>query len=308
MNSTLRVALAIGAAVIAVVLFSSLFIVHQTQQALVFRFGKVARAPIEAPGLYAKIPFIDTVVLIDRRILDLDLPPQEVIASDQKRLVVDAFTRFRITDPLRFYQSVNNVSGASARLSSIVNSTVRSVVADATLTAVVRSDRSTLMNKIRDEVNRQAQGLGIQVVDVRLRRADLPEQNSQAVFQRMQTERQREAADIRAQGSELSQTIRARADRDVTVLRAGAMKESETLRGAGDAEKVRVLAEAFQRDPEFFAFFRSMQAYDSALKPNDTRLVLSPESDFFRYFRGPAGDAPKVQDRAKADTTAGVRP
>jgi modulator of FtsH protease HflC len=278
MNQTMRVGLAIGGAVVAVLLFSSLFVVNQTEQALVLRFGQVARAPIEAPGLYLKAPFIDTVILLDKRILDLDLPPQEVIASDQKRLVVDAFTRFRITDPLRFYQSVNSISGATPRLSSIVNSTVRSVVADATLTAVVRSERSALMNRIRDEVNRQAQGLGIQVVDVRLRRADLPEQNSQAVFQRMQTERQREAADIRAQGSELSQTIRARADRDVTVLRAEATRESEKLRGAGDAEKVRVLAEAFQRDPEFFSFFRSMQAYDSALQPEDTRLVLSPDS------------------------------
>jgi modulator of FtsH protease HflC len=308
MNQTMRVALGIGAAVVAVLLYSSLFVVNQTEQALVLRFGQVARAPIEKPGLYVKVPFADTVILLDKRILDLDLPPQEVIASDQKRLVVDAFTRFRITDPLRFYQSVNNISGAVARLSSIVNSTVRSVVADATLTAVVRSERSALMNRIRDEVNRQAQGLGIQVVDVRLRRADLPEQNSQAVFQRMQTERQREAADIRARGSEQSQTIRARADREVTVLRAEAMKESEKLRGAGDAEKVRVLAEAFQRDPEFFSFFRSMQAYDSALQPEDTRLVLSPDSDFFRYFRGPTGGTPKVQDRAKADTTAGVRP
>ncbi len=192
-----------------VVFFSATFVVPQTAQALVFQFGRVARPPITQPGLYFKWPIIENVIEIDKRILDLELPTQEVIASDQKRLVVDAFTRYRVTDPLRFYQSVNNVAGANMRLTSIVNSAVRTVLAEANFAAVVRTDRSGLMQRIRDDVNRQANGLGIEVVDVRLRRADLPEQNSQAVFQRMQTERQREAADIRAQGSQLSQTIKA---------------------------------------------------------------------------------------------------
>jgi len=299
MSSTLRMGLLIAIVIAAAVLFSSTFVVPQTAQALVFQFGRASRAPITEPGLYFKLPVIENVIEIDKRILDLELPSQEVISSDQKRLVVDAFTRYRVTDPLRFYQSVNNVTGANLRLTPIVNSTVRTVLAEATFAAVVRTERSTLMHKIRDDVNRQAQGLGIEVVDVRLRRADLPEQNSQSVFQRMQTERQREAADIRANGSQLSQTIRARADRDVTVLRADATRKSDEVRGSGEAEKNRVLADAFNRDPSFFGFYRSMQAYEQALK-SDTRLVLSPDSEFFRYFNDPAGGKAKDQQRLEA--------
>jgi len=299
MSSTLRMVLLIGAVIAAAVLFSSTFVVPQTAQALVFQFGRASRAPITEPGLYFKLPVIENVIEIDKRILDLELPSQEVISSDQKRLVVDAFTRYRVTDPLRFYQSVNNVTGANLRLTPIVNSTVRTVLADASFAAVVRTERSALMHKIRDDVNRQAQGLGIEVVDVRLRRADLPEQNSQSVFQRMQTERQREAADIRANGSQLSQTIRARADRDVTVLRADATRKADEVRGSGEAEKNRVLAEAFNRDPSFFGFYRSMQAYEQALK-SDTRMVLSPDSEFFRYFNDPAGGKAKDQQRLEA--------
>ena len=287
MSATNRFVAGIVVLIVAVFVLSSTFVVQQTQQALVFRFGSVARAPITEPGLYIKFPFIENVITIDKRILDLELPQQEVIASDQKRLVVDAFTRYRITDPLRFYQSVNSVAGANIRLTSIVNSSVRTILADATLATVVRADRAGLMHKIRDDVNQQAQGLGLQIVDVRLRRADLPEQNSQAVFQRMQTERQREAADIRAQGSQFSQTIKAKADRDVVVLRADATNKSETVRGEGDAQKNRILAEAYGKDPEFFAFYRSLIAYEASFKPGETRLVLSPESEFLRYFKDP---------------------
>ena len=287
MNSTIRFVGGIALLVVLVVFMSATFVVQQTEQALVFRFGSVARPPIENPGIYFKVPFIENVVTIDKRILDLELPQQEVIAADQKRLVVDAFTRYRITDPLRFFQSVNSVAGANLRLTSIVNSAVRTILAEASLTAVVRTDRSGLMQRIRDDVNRQAQGLGINVVDVRLRRADLPEQNSQAVFQRMQTERQREAADIRAQGSQLSQTIKAKADRDVVVLRAEATRTSEQVRGEGDAQKNSILAEAYGRDPDFFGFYRSMQAYENSFKASDTRMLLSPGSEFLRYFRDP---------------------
>jgi len=287
MNSTIRFVGGIALLVVLVVFMSATFVVQQTEQALVFRFGSVARPPIENPGIYFKVPFIENVVTIDKRILDLELPQQEVIAADQKRLVVDAFTRYRITDPLRFYQSVNSVAGANLRLTSIVNSAVRTILADASLSAVVRTDRSGLMQRIRDDVNRQAQGLGIKVVDVRLRRADLPEQNSQAVFQRMQTERQREAADIRAQGSQFSQTIKAKADRDVVVLRAEATRTSEQVRGEGDAQKNSILAESYGRDPDFFGFYRSMQAYESSFKSSDTRMLLSPDSEFLWYFRDP---------------------
>jgi len=287
MRETLRVGIGIVVGAVAVVIFASIFVVQQTQQALVFRFGSIVRAPIMEPGLYFKVPFIENVVTIDKRIIDLELPQQEVIASDQKRLVVDAFARYKITDPLRFFQSVNSVAGANLRLTSIVNSSVRTILADATMTTVVRSDRAGLMRKIRDDVNRQAQGLGLNVVDVRLRRADLPEQNSQAVFQRMQTERQREAADIRAQGSQMSQGIKAKADRDVVVLRAEATQIAEKVRGEGDAQKNRILAEAYGKDPDFFAFYRSMQAYETSMKPGETRMVLSPDSEFLRYFKDP---------------------
>lgn len=287
MRETLRVGIGIAVGAIAVVIFASVFVVQQTQQALVFRFGSIVRAPIMEPGLYFKVPFIENVVTIDKRIIDLELPQQEVIASDQKRLVVDAFARYKITDPLRFFQSVSSVTGANLRLTSIVNSSVRTILADATMTTVVRSDRAGLMRKIRDDVNRQAQGLGLNVVDVRLRRADLPEQNSQAVFQRMQTERQREAADIRAQGSQMSQGIKAKADRDVVVLRAEATQIAEKVRGEGDAQKNRILAEAYGKDPDFFAFYRSMQAYETSMKPGETRMILNPDSEFMRYFKDP---------------------
>lgn len=290
MSATARTGL-IGALVVAlVVLFSATFVVDQRQQALVLRFGAI-RKVAERPGLYFKVPLIETVVYLDRRVLDLDLPAQEVIASDQKRLVVDAFARYRILDPLRFYQSVNTITGANNRLTSIVSSTVRSVLADATFASVVKAERETLMRQISDRVNTAARGIGVEIVDVRLRRVDLPEQNSQAVFQRMQTERQREATDLRAQGSQLSQGIRARADRDVTVIVAEANQKADELRGNGDAEKNRILAEVYGQDPDFFAFFRYMQAYETSLKPGETRMVLSPNWEFFRYLRSPTGQS-----------------
>ncbi|MDJ1158576.1 protease modulator HflC [Chelatococcus sp. SYSU_G07232] len=273
-----------------VLLYSATFVVQQTQQALVLRFGAV-RQVAALPGLYFKVPLIESVVYVDKRILDLDLPEQEVIAADQKRLVVDAFTRYKIIDPVRFYQAVNNVAGANLRLGSIVNSTVRSVLAEATFTDIVRTERAKLMGEIRDDVNEQAGGLGLAVVDVRLRRVDLPQQNSQAVYQRMQTERQREAADIRAQGTQIAQGIRARADRDVAVVLAEANRKAEETRGQGDAERNRIYAEAYGRDPEFFAFYRSMQAYEQGLKSSDTRLVIAPDTDFFRFFADPRGRA-----------------
>jgi membrane protease subunit HflC len=289
-GATIRAGLLVGLAVIAAIFVFSTYIVQQTQHALVLRFGAV-RTVVSEPGLYFKLPFFENVLTFDKRILDLDLPAQEVIASDQKRLVVDSFTRYRITDPLRFYQTLNNVVGANSQLSTIVNSTVRTILADASFSAVVRTDRQNLMNRIRDEVNKVAQTFGINVVDVRIRRADLPEQNSQAVFQRMQTERQREAADIRAQGSQLAQSIRARADREVTVLLAEANRTSEETRGAGDAERNRIYAEAYSRDRDFFSFYRSMQAYEAGLRAGDTRLVLNPNSDFFRFFNDSRGRA-----------------
>jgi membrane protease subunit HflC len=268
--------------------YSSLFTVYQTQQSIVVRLGQPVRVVTE-PGLNVKMPLIDSVIAIDNRILDLENPAQEVIASDQKRLVVDAFARYRIQDALRFYQTVNTVQGANSQLSILLNAALRRVLGEATLTHVVRDERASLMARVREQLDREAGAFGITVVDVRIRRADLPEQNSQAVYQRMQTERQREAAEFRANGSQKSQEIRARADRDVTVLIAEAQSKAEQTRGEGDAERNRIFAEAFTRDPDFFAFYRSMQAYETGLRANDTRMVIKPDSDFFRYFADPSG-------------------
>ena len=214
-----------------------------------------------------------------------------MIASDQKRLVVDAFARYRIHDALKFYQTVGSVEGANSRLSTLLISALRRVLGEATFIQVVRDERAVLTQRMREQLDREAQAFGITVVDVRIRRADLPEQNSQAVYQRMQTERQREAAEFRAQGSQRSQEIRSRADRDVTVLIADATSKAEQIRGEGDAERNRIFAEAFGRDPDFFAFYRSMQAYEAGLKANDTRLLLRPDSEFFRFFSDPSGKA-----------------
>jgi modulator of FtsH protease HflC len=274
--------------------YSSLFTVYQTQQTLVVRLGQPVRVVTE-PGLNFKAPLIDSVIAIDKRILDLENPAQEVIASDQKRLVVDAFARYRIEDPLKFYQSVNTISAANLQLSTLLNAALRRVLGEATLTHVVRDERAALMARVREQLDKEARVYGIQVVDVRIRRADLPEQNSQAVYQRMQTERQREAAEFRAQGSQRSQEIRSKADRDVTVIVAEATSKSEQIRGDGDAERNRIFAEAFGKDPDFFAFYRSMQAYEHAMHRNDTRMVLQPDSEFFRYFVDPSG---KPRDNA----------
>ena len=285
--------------------YSTLFTVNQTQQALVVRLGKPVRV-ITEPGLNVKVPFVDSVIYIDKRLLNIESPAQEVIASSQdktsagadqagERLVVDAFARYRITDPLKYYQTVGP-AGADAQLSILLNSALRRVLGAATLTDVVRDKREELMAKMRDQIDSDAKPYGISVVDVRIRRADLPEQNSQAVYQRMQTERQREAAEFRAQGSQKAQEIRAKADRDVTILLAEANSHSEQIRGQGDSERNRIFADAYGRDPDFFAFYRSMQAYDKSMQRGDTRLVLKPDTDFFRYFSNPSGqmqpDAP----------------
>ena len=282
--------------IIAVIVgYGTLFTVNQTQQALVVRLGKPVRV-ITEPGLNVKVPFIDSVIYVDKRILDLESPAQEVIAraghpTARKRLVVDAFARYRVIDPLKFYQTVGP-AGANSQLAILLNSALRSVLGGATLVDVVRDMREQLMAQVRGQLDHDAQQFGIHVVDVRIRRADLPEQNSQAVYQRMQTERQREAAEFRAQGSQKSQEIRARADRDVTVLLADATSQAEQIRGQGDSERNRIFADAYNRDTGFFAFYRSMQAYEKSMQHGDTRLVLKPDSDFFRYFGNPSGQLP----------------
>jgi membrane protease subunit HflC len=276
------------AAVVALLLYTSVFTVHQTRQALVLRLGNPVDV-ITEPGLHFKLPFTDSVVYIDKRILDLENPAQEIIASDKRRLLVDAFARYRINDPLKFYQAVGSIDVANSRLSTLLNSALRRVLGESTFTQLVRDERAQLMARIREQMDREAAIFGISIVDVRIRRADLPEENSQAVYLRMQTERQREAAEWRAQGSQRSQEIKAKADRDVTVLTADATSRAEQIRGEGDAERNRIFAEAFGRDPDFFAFYRSMQAYEAGLRSGDTRMLLKPDSDFFRYFTDPMG-------------------
>jgi membrane protease subunit HflC len=271
-----------------VVAYSAMFTVYQTDQVIVVRLGQPIRV-VTTPGLNFKIPLLDSVISVEKRIVDLENPAQEVIASDQKRLVVDAFARYRINDALKFYQTIGAIEGANARLSTLLNSALRRVLGEASTIDIVRDKRAQLMAQVRTQLENEAQSFGIAVIDVRIRRADLPEQNSQAVYQRMQTERQREAAEFRAEGSQRSQEIRARADRDVTVLIAEAQSKGEQTRGEGDAERNRIYAEAYGRDPDFFTFYRSMQAYESGLRSNDTRLVLKPDSDFFRYFGDPTG-------------------
>jgi modulator of FtsH protease HflC len=300
------VAFLLAVAAIALVgAYGALFTVYQTKQALVVRFGEPVRV-ITEPGLYVKRwPFIDTVITVDNRILDLENAAQEVFSSDQRRLVVDAFARYRITDVLAFYKTVNNIESANARLSSLLNAALRRVLGEVHLIQVVRDDRAALMARVRDQLDREARAFGIEIVDVRIRRADLPEQNSQAVYSRMQTERQRQAASIRGEGNQKNQEIRARADRDVTVLVAEAQSRADQTRGEGDAERSRIFAEAYGKDPGFFAFYRSMQAYETGLRSGDTRLVLRPDSDFFKYFGNPAGnempkDAPKDAPKSPA--------
>ena len=285
----------IGGIAVAILLllgFSCFYTVDMTEQALLLQF----RAPQEVvtePGLHFKIPMVQEVEYIPKFLLNLDAPPEEVIASDKKRMMVDAFARWRITDPLRFYQALTNQQTAEIRLMPILSSNVRQVLGSHSFQAMLSPERARLMNDIRDNMNAEAGGFGIKVVDVRIRRADLPSQNSEAIYQRMKQERVREANEFRAEGSETAQRIRARAEREVTVLTAEATRESEVLRGEGDAQKTEILAEAFGKDPDFFAFYRSMQAYQDALPGDNTTLVLSPNSEFFRYFSNPGGAAPK---------------
>ena len=270
-------------AVIAVTTFFSIFIVKEVNQAIVLQFGDPKRI-ISKPGLNFKLPFIQNVVFLDKRILNLDTPPEEVIASDQKRLIVDAFARFQIVDPLKFYISVGDERVARSRLSTIINSRIRSVLGTQRLQTLLSEDRTKQMALIQEGVNNEAGKFGIKIIDVRIKRADLPQANSDAIFARMQTERNREAKEFRAKGAEMAVTITSTADKEVTVILADAQKKSEIMKGEGDGQRNKIFADAFGRDPEFFAFYRAMQAYEKALIGGETSLVLSPDSEFFKFF------------------------
>jgi len=284
-------AIALLAALLAV--GGALFTVSQTEQALVLRFGEpvAGRGLVTEPGLHFKIPLIENVVFLDNRILDVESPSLEVLASDNQRLEVDSFVRYRIVDALRFYQSVGGILGANNQLASVLNSAVRRVLSEANQQQIVRDERAALMVKIKEQANAEARKFGVAVVDARIRRVDLPQQISEKVYGRMQTERAREAAEYRAQGAEQAQKITAKADRDVIVLKAEAQRQADQIKGEGDAERNRIFADAFGKDPDFFAFYRSMQAYESAFKPGETRFLVSPKSDFFRFFGAPEGNA-----------------
>jgi membrane protease subunit HflC len=289
-----------GIAFIVLVIFllaNSLFIVSQTNQALVLQFGKPERVE-KTPGLKVKIPFIQNVEYFDNRLLDFEAESKEVIAADQKRLIVDAFVRYRIVDPLRFKQSVGDERTMRSRLNSILESSLRQALGNVPLSAVISEKRAELMQQIRGLVNEQAMGgkvadsatdettggFGIEVVDVRIKRADLPPANSEGIFKRMQTEREREAKEFRAQGAEDAQKIRSQADKERTILLAEAQKKAEILRGEGDSEATRIFAESFGQDQDFFQFYRTMQAYRKTLSPKDTTMVVSPDNEFLKYL------------------------
>lgn len=276
-----------------IAVYLSAFFVRQTEQAMVLRFGEFQDI-IKKPGLHWKIPVADKVAYFDKRILDLDIKSKELPALDQKRLVVDAFLRFRITEPLEFYKSLTNEFRARRRLGDVFEDALRKEIGASTFTDVVRDKRDELMREIKREVNAKAktQNFGIEVVDVRTKRVDLPEENSEAIYRRMQTERQREAAEFRAEGNAAANRIRATADKEAVVIKAEAEREGQQIRGEGDALRNAIFAKAFGRDPKFFGFYRSMQAYEKGLNAGDTRMVITPNTDFFKYFKDPQGAAP----------------
>jgi membrane protease subunit HflC len=299
MNRNLMMAILIVLGGALFVIWNALFVVDQRQQALVLQLGDPVRI-VREPGLKAKIPFVQQVSYYDRRLLDFDADAQEVIMADQKRLVVDAFARYRIVDPLRFYQTVGTEANMRNRLSAIVVASMRNVLGSVPFSEVLTSRRSALMRQISDLVVAESNSFGVEVIDVRIMRADLHPDNSPAIFARMQTERQREANQERAEGAELGQRIRAEAERDRTVILADAQRQAQILRGVGDAEATAIFADAFNRDPQFYGFYRSLEAYRKALGDGQATMVLSPDSDFFRYFRELQG-APGVQGAQGGD-------
>jgi membrane protease subunit HflC len=279
-----------GIVVLVLALFvanATLFTVSQTEQVLITQFGQPIRI-ISTPGLHAKIPFVQTVIYFDRRLLDYSAPAEEVILNDQRRLIVDSFTRFHITNPLQYYQAVGAQEDAiRARLNSVVTSSLRRVLGNESLLAVLSSGREHIMGLIRDQVNAEMKNFGVAIEDVRIRRADLPEENTQAILNRMKSERQRIAAQARAEGAEASAKIKADADRDRTVLLAEARATADKLRGQGEEAAIKIYADAFQRDPQFFSVWRTLQAYRDGLATGQSRIVMSTDDDFFKLLRQP---------------------
>ncbi len=273
---------------LTVLAYNSLFFVEQRVQSLILQFGEPIRV-IKEPGLNFKIPLAQNVVRFDKRILLFDNNAEEIIAADKKRLIVDAFVRYKIIDPLKFYQTVRFEAALNNRLGSVVNNSLRAVLGRVPLEAVISDRREQLMQEVSELVAVRATQFGISIEEVRIKKADLPSENSEAIYRRMQTERQQEAAQIRAIGEEKARFIRAESEKQKTVLLAEAQRDSDILRGQGDAEKNKILGKAFNQDPDFFAFYRAMQAYSKALTEGDTTMVLSPKSDFFEFFGNAEG-------------------
>ena len=269
---------------VGLLIYSTFFIVKETHQAIVLQLGEPKKVYKDA-GLYFKIPLIQNVHFLDKRVIDIDAPAEEVIALDQKRIIVDAYAKFIINDPLKFYISVGNERIAQSRLASIINAKIRGVLGKENLVNLISTNRNKLMSQITKDVAEEAKDFGIDVIDVRIKRADLPSANSEAIFKRMQTERTREAKEFRAQGFEVGQTIKSIADKEVAIILADARKTAQITRGEGDGLRNKIFADAFGRDPEFFSFYRAMQSYEKSLiSGSETSLVLSPDSEFFRYF------------------------
>ena len=303
MHRRLLIVIAVVLVVVGILMNGSLFIVDQTESALVLQLGQPRRV-IREPGLQAKRPFVEDVVIYDNRVLDFEPPPEEVIVSDQKRVVVDTYTRYKIVDPLLFYQTVGSEAGVRARLAAIVSGSLRRVLGGVTLSDVLSEKRAAIMRQIRDEVAGEAKNFGITVVDVRVRRADLPAENSEAIYARMQSERHQQASQYRGEGAEAAQTVRANAERERTVILAEAQRDAQRVRGDGDAQAIKLYADAYNQDKAFFAFYRSLQAYRSALSGKDTSFVLSPDNSFFRFFNGVLGTAGATPAPAPAPAPA----
>jgi membrane protease subunit HflC len=286
-NNNLSIAAAIVAVVVLILAYGSFYVVNPAEQAIVRQFGKVVRVDVK-PGGYFKVPLLQDVVYFSRQVLDFDVDRQEIILLDQKRLDIDAYARLRITDPLLFFQTVNNEMGLRARLGPVIQSAIRRVLGDVNLQVLLTNERADLMQRITQSVATEAKGFGVDVLDVRLKRVDLPVANSEAVYQRMSSQRNQEANQFRGEGQQESLSVRANADREQAVILAEAKRTAEITRGQADAQAIKIYADAFSRDPDFFAFYRSLDAYKNALGGDTTTLVLSPDSEFFRYFNGPA--------------------
>ncbi|MBU6338609.1 MAG: protease modulator HflC [Rickettsiales bacterium] len=283
MNEKRVIQILIAASIALILINGTFFTVDQRQQVLVLQFGEPKRI-IDKPGIKMKLPFLQNTVFFDKRIIDLVIAEQEVIASDQKRLIINAYTKYKIVDPLKFYTTVNNFYGLESKLSAILDSSLRQIIGEVTLSDLLTTDRVNVMTKIKDVVSKESEIFGVKIIDVRIMRADLPKENSDAIFARMQTEREKEAKEIRANGAEEAQKIRAEADKEKTIIIAEAKKLADLTRGNGEAESTKIYAEAYGKDPEFADFYRSMNAYSTSLKSEKTKMVISPDSEFFKYF------------------------